>query len=40
MRLCVQESLNFINRSKCKEEYGCKDDTVTAGKGTRRSSRN
>ncbi len=30
-RLCVQESLNFINRSKCKEEYGCKDDSVTAG---------
>ena len=29
--LCVQESLNFINRSKCKEEYGCKDDSVTAG---------
>ena len=20
-----------INRSKCKEEYGCKDDSVTAG---------
>ena len=30
-RLCVQESLNFINRSKYKEEYGCKDDSVTAG---------